>query len=125
MSQVAEFDWLNWLLNLVLAYYIGSFIWEFLKKYFVMVRLFDIEKGNQNELIHFVTISKQQLENIQTTYQWESYDEYDNRVTEYMELLFDNLTQKHKGKETSNLFWKELTRGQKSFFLFSIFGRSR
>lgn len=32
MSQVAEFDWLNWLLNLVLAYYIGSFIWEFLKK---------------------------------------------------------------------------------------------
>jgi hypothetical protein len=32
-----------------------------------------------------------------------------------MELLFDNLTQKHKGKENSNLFWKELTRGQKSF----------
>jgi len=121
MSQVAEFDWLNWLLNLVLAYYIGSFIWEFLKKYFVMVRLFDIEKGNQNELIHFVTISKQQLENIQTTYQWESYDEYDNRVTEYMELLFDNLTQKHKRKENSNLFWKELTRGQKIFWSFLAF----
>jgi hypothetical protein len=114
MSQVAEFDWLNWLLNLVLAYYIGSFIWEFLKKYFVMVRLFDIEKGNQNELIHYVTISKQQLENIQTTYQWESYDEYDNRVTEYMELLFDNLTQKHKGKEFKSILERAYQR-TKSF----------
>lgn len=121
MIQLAEFDWLDWLLNLVIAFYLGSFIWKFLKNYLTVVHPFDIEKGNQNELIHYVSISKQQLEEVQTTYQWESYDEYDNRVTEYMELLFDNLTQKHKGKEYSNKFWKELTRGQKIFWSFLAF----
>jgi hypothetical protein len=121
MIQMSEFDWFDWLLNLVIAFYVGSFIWKFLKNYLWFAPLFDIEAGNQNELIHYVSIPKQQLEEVKHTYQWESYDEYDNRVTEYMELLFDNLTNKHREKHLSNQFWRELTRGQKVFWSFLAF----
>jgi Domain of unknown function (DUF4375) len=121
MTEIIGNDWLVWLLNIGIIFVMIGFVWKLLSKNLRFVTYFDINEGNQHELNYFVTIKKKQLDDIVDSYKWDEYDEYENRATEYMELLFDNLTEKHQGKVRSHKFWKELTRGQKIFWSYLAF----
>jgi hypothetical protein len=121
MTEIIRNDWLVWLLNIGIIFVMIGFVWKLLSKNLRFVTYFDINEGNQHELNYFVTIKKKQLDDIVDSYKWDEYDEYENRATEYMELLFDNLTEKHQGKVRSHKFWKELTRGQKIFWSYLAF----
>jgi hypothetical protein len=121
MTEIIRNDWLVWLLNIGIIFVMIGFVWKLSSKNLRFVTYFDINEGNQHELNYFVTIKKKQLDDIVDSYKWDEYDEYENRATEYMELLFDNLTEKHQGKVRSHKFWKELTRGQKIFWSYLAF----
>lgn len=84
---------------------------------------YSIDDGNQNSLIVGQTITKEWLETIKDKYSWSDFDEYDNRLWEYMDEIFDKMaenTTKEDYGEYDN-FWNVLTREQKVFWTFLVF----
>ncbi|MEA5139429.1 DMP19 family protein [Arcicella rigui] len=118
MEQIIGKDWVDWFLNIAILLCAGNYFWTFFNNKAIIGKRFDINDGNQNQLIHYVTVQYEQIEHIRQAYIWEIYSVYDNRLTEYRQLFFDNLTKEHRGEEHSQKFWNELTRGQKIFWSF-------
>ena len=85
------------------------------------MELYSISEGNQNELIHYVEVKQSWLNAVQAKYNWEHFDEYDNRMFEYMDELFDVMTEQKLEQESYHDFWKKLTRSQKVFWAFLSF----
>lgn len=84
---------------------------------------YSIDDGNQNSLIVGQTITKEWLETIKDKYSWDDFHEYDNRLWEYMDEIFDKMadnTTKEDYGEYDN-FWNVLTREQKVFWTFLVF----
>lgn len=116
MDEIIGHDWLDWLLNITVVLSVVGYIWKFVTIRSGMIKHFDINEGNQAKLIHGLKVSKAQIADIQSSYNWDNYRWNENRITEYMDVFFDNLTKHHRGQERSHRFWKELTRGQKVFW---------
>ena len=83
-------------------------------------KLYSIDDGNQSELLISIKVSQEQLDSIKVKYDWNQFDEYDNRMWEYMYRLFDKTIEK-SGIENYNELWKKLTRQQKVFWAFLSF----
>lgn len=83
-------------------------------------RLYSLNDGNQNKLIISAGTTKEWLESIQSKYNWNEFDEYDNRLWEYMYELFDKPVEKQTNADYWTI-WKKLTREQKVFWAFLAF----
>ena len=83
------------------------------------VDFYSLNDGNQNELIISIEISQKWLDSTKTKYTWNEFDEYDNRMWEYM-YKFDESVAK-SGIENYNELWNKLTREQKMFLAFLSF----
>jgi len=81
---------------------------------------YSINDGNQNELIISMEISQEWLDSIKSKYDWNEFDEYDNRMWEYMYKLFDETLEKSGIKDNGEL-WNKLNREQKMFWSFLAF----
>lgn len=79
-----------------------------------------IDEGNQNELLVYSTISQEWIDSTQANFDWENCDEYDNRMCEYMEKLFDDVVE-NSGIQDSRELWEKLNRQQKVFWVFLSF----
>lgn len=75
---------------------------------------FSLNDGNQNETLLVPEVSLKQLAEVQATYGWSDFDEYDNRLWAYMELLLDPI---HKHSKNRKKYWQKLNRTQKLFFV--------
>ena len=85
-----------------------------------MAKFYSLDDGNQNELLISIEISKEWLDSIQTKYDWNDFDEYDNRMWEYMYKLFDETVEK-SGVNNDEELWLKLNRPQKLFWAFLAF----
>jgi hypothetical protein len=86
-------------------------------------QFYDINEGNQTELIFAPMYNKQWFDELDKKYSWDSFGVYDNRFFEYMYNLFDTLPALAKGQTKSNSeFFNKLTRGQKVFYAVLAFG---
>ncbi|WP_424004261.1 DMP19 family protein [Maribacter sp. IgM3_T14_3] len=83
-------------------------------------KLYSINDGNQNELLISIKVKQEQLDSIKAKYDWNQFDEYDNRMWEYMYKLFDETIEK-SGIESYDELWNKLTRQQKVFWAFLSF----
>ena len=81
---------------------------------------YSINDGNQNELIVSMEISQKWLDSTKTKYNWNEFDEYDNRMWEYMYKFFDETVEK-SGIKDYNELWNKLNREQKMFWAFLAF----
>jgi len=84
------------------------------------VKFFSLNDGNQNELIISAEVTKKWLDSIKTKYDWNNFDEYDNRTWEYMSELFDRAVYKYV-EEKPDVLWNKLNREQKVFWAFLAF----
>jgi hypothetical protein len=114
-------DWFDWLLNIAIVLAVGGFSWRFIRSRSGTVRQFDINEGNQSDLIHSVTVSREQLNAIARSRKTDGNDAAEDAINEYTELLFDSMTKNHSGSAHSHEFWLALTRGQKVFWSYLIF----
>lgn len=87
---------------------------------FKPIEFFSLNDGNQKDLIVSGEITQKWLDSIKTKYEWENFDEYDNRTWEYMSELFDKVVYKYVEEELSVL-WNKLNREQKIFWTFLAF----
>jgi len=88
------------------------------------ISFFFLDEGNQDKLIVASSKSMDWVEEIKSKYDWDNFDQYDNRMWEYMYKLFDEPVQQYGEKNpesTSHDLWKELTRAQKVFWAFLAF----
>lgn len=83
-------------------------------------KLYSINDGNQSELLISIKVSQEQLDSIKAKYDWNQFNEYDNRMWEYMYKLFDETIEK-SGIENYDELWSKLTRQQKVFWAFLSF----
>lgn len=81
---------------------------------------YSLNDGNQNQLLISIEIPQTWLDSTKTKYDWNEFDEYDNRMWEYMYKLFDETVAK-SGIEDYNELWNKLTREQKIFWAFLSF----
>jgi len=81
---------------------------------------YSINDGNQNELTISIEIPQKWLDSIKTKYDWNEFDEYDNRMWEYMYKFFDETVEK-SGIEDYTELWNKLNREQKIFWTFLAF----
>ncbi len=81
---------------------------------------YSINDGNQNKLIISMEISQEWLNSTKVKYDWNEFDEYDNRMWEYMYRLFDETVEKSGIKDSTEL-WNKLNREQKIFWAFLAF----
>lgn len=82
---------------------------------------YSIEQGNQTQLILIPDKDEDWIELTKRNYSWEKYDEFDNRLDEYMEHLFDVLPELGHAAEDDDEFWIQLSRGQKIFYTYLVF----
>ncbi|NER15114.1 DUF4375 domain-containing protein [Leptobacterium flavescens] len=83
-------------------------------------KLYSLNDGNQNELLVSIKVSQEWLESIKTKYDWNEFDEYDNRMWEYMYKLFDETIEQSEIESYDEL-WSKLTHQQKLFWVFLSF----
>ena len=76
---------------------------------------YNINEGNQTELIYAPDYDPHWFEKLDKKYSWERFDVYDNRFFEYMYQLFDTLPKIAKVSSEDELF-RNCTRGQKVFW---------
>lgn len=81
---------------------------------------YSLDDGNQNELLVSIEISKKWLDSLKNVYDWNEFDEYDNRMWEYMYKLFDETVEK-SGIQDNDKLWEQLSRPQKVFWAFLAF----
>jgi hypothetical protein len=81
---------------------------------------YSINNGNQNELIVSMEISQKWLDSTNKKYNWNEFDEYDNKMWEYMYKFFDETVEK-SGIKDYNELWNKLNREQKMFWAFLAF----
>ncbi len=81
---------------------------------------FSLDEGNQNELILYSSISKEWIDSTKSKFDWENFDEYDNRMWEYMYKLFDDVIENSEVQDYRQL-WNKLNRPQKVFWAFLSF----
>ena len=79
-----------------------------------------LDDGNQNELFLYSTVTQEWIDSTKSKYDWDNYDEYDNRMWEYMYKLFDDVVEKSDAKDNDEL-WNKLNRPQKVFWTFLAF----
>lgn len=82
---------------------------------------YSLDQGNQKQLILDPEKTADWVELTKKNYSWEKYDEFDNRLDEYMEFLFDVLPELGHASEDDEEFWKQLTLGQKMFYTLLCF----
>ena len=82
--------------------------------------VFSLDDGNQDSLIYAVKLQPEWLNSLNVKFSWNDFDEYDNRLWEYMYKLFDPVVE-NIGAVDSHEIWKSLTRGQKLFWSFLAF----
>lgn len=74
-----------------------------------------LDDGNQRERQLAPTIKLDKLVDIVATYKWANFDEYDNRMWEYMTTLINPL---YKNRKLSRrALWQKLNRAQKVFYV--------
>lgn len=83
-------------------------------------RFYDLEQGNQYEVVIGASQSHDWLIQIKTKYNWDIFDEYDNRMWEYMYELFDAVVDEGDYNDYDTL-WNNLNRPQKVFWSFLVF----
>lgn len=83
-------------------------------------KFYSINDGNQVELIVSMEITQEWLDSIKSKYDWNEFNEYDNRMWEYMYKFFDETVKKSGVKDYAEL-WKKLNREQKIFWAFLAF----
>ncbi len=83
-------------------------------------KLYSLNDGNQSELLISTKVSQDWLDSIKNKYDWNNFNEYDNRMWEYMYKLFDETIEK-SGIESYDELWSKLTRQQKMFWAFLSF----
>lgn len=81
---------------------------------------YDLDVGNQNDLIYYSNISLDWIDSTKEKYDWENFGEYDNRMWEYMYKLFDDVVKESGAKDNVEL-WNNLNRAQKTFWTFLSF----
>lgn len=81
---------------------------------------YSLNDGNQSELLISMEIPQTWLDSTKTKYDWNEFDEYDNRMWEYMYKFFDETIEKSGIKSYEEL-WSKLTRQQKVFWAFLSF----
>lgn len=82
--------------------------------------LYSIEEGNQDSLTLGARIAQGWIDTVQAKYSWDTFDEYDNRMWQYMDKLFDE-TVENSGIQEYDELWRKLTREQKVFWAFLAF----
>ena len=86
------------------------------------IDFYDINEGNQNEIIFAPSFDIEWFQMLDVKYSWDNFNMYDNRLGEYMYKLHDSLSDLAKGQFSSDKdFFEKLTRGQKVFYSFLIF----
>jgi len=83
-------------------------------------KLYSLDDGNQTKLLVSTEVSQEWIDAIKAKYDWNEFDEYDNRMWEYMYKLFDETVEK-SGIESYDVLWNKLTRQQKLFWAFLAF----
>lgn len=83
-------------------------------------KFYSLNDGNQNELTISADVNIEWLDSIKAKYDWNEYDEYDNRMWEYMYKLFDETVEK-SGVKSSDELWDLLNRKQKVFWAYLAF----
>lgn len=82
--------------------------------------LYSINDGNQDSLIRYSKLKRSTLDSIQLKYDWNEFDEYDNRLWVYMdEVLYPSLNEKPSDEKST--LWNEMTREQKVFWTYLEF----
>ncbi|CAM1361848.1 conserved hypothetical protein [Tenacibaculum litopenaei] len=81
---------------------------------------YSLNDGNQNDRIISIQISQKWLDSIKSNFDWNEFDEYDNRLWEYMYKLFDESIEK-SGIADEKELWNTLNREQKIFWAFLAF----
>ncbi len=81
---------------------------------------FNLDDGNQKDLLIAAEISQDWLNEVKSKYNWDNFDQYDNRMWEYMYKLFDDMVANH-GIEDHKELWFKLNRSQKVFWAFLAF----
>ena len=79
-----------------------------------------LDQGNQNERQVVPRVALERLVDIQVTYRWDNFDEYDNRIWEYNYALLDPALKKANVKRLGTL-WNKFNRPQKMLFTFVSF----
>jgi hypothetical protein len=82
--------------------------------------LYSLNDHNQTDLLLSAEATHEKLNSIKEKYQWDEFDEYDNRMWEYMYLLHDKVIKNHDF-ESPDEFWNKSTRQQKVFTAFLMF----
>ncbi|MFK7972838.1 MAG: DUF4375 domain-containing protein [Bacteroidia bacterium] len=81
---------------------------------------FSLDDGNQDSLIFYSTVSQNWVDSTKAKFDWENFDEYDNRMWEYMSKLFDDVIAESSAEDYNEL-WEKLNRPQKVFWSFLAF----
>lgn len=84
------------------------------------MKVFSLDDGNQDTLKYSIKIKQEWLDSLKVKYVWDDFDEYDNRLWEYMYKLFDPMVE-NSGAKNNNELWQNMTRGQKLFWSFLTF----
>lgn len=79
-----------------------------------------ISEGNQNSLILYSEVPIDSIESIQNNYDWDNFSPFDNRLFQYMTVLFDDVV-KNYDYDNYNELWIQLNKPQKVFWTFLIF----
>jgi hypothetical protein len=82
--------------------------------------LLSLDDGNQLERLVVPKVPVDQLAAIVAKYPWSEFDQYDNRMWEYMYHLIDPALKKAKVKNRTRL-WLKLNRAQKVFYAMLTF----
>ena len=82
--------------------------------------LFSLNDGNQDELIFKVELSQTWLDSLNNKYTWDKFNEYDNKMWEYMYNIFDKTVEESNAKTNEEL-WSKFNRHQKLFWTFLAF----
>ena len=83
-------------------------------------KMYSLNDGNQSNLLISVNINSEWLKSLKEKYDWNNFDEYDNRMWEYMYKLFDEAMEKSEIRDYNKL-WNNLNRQQKIFWAFLSF----
>lgn len=85
-----------------------------------MRRILSIDDGNQDKLTYAPQLPASWLKELQDKYSWTRFNEYDNRVYEFMYHVLEPALKKSRLRRLETL-WDRLTRPQKAFYALVTF----
>ncbi|MFT2009622.1 hypothetical protein ACMA1I_13160 [Pontibacter sp. 13R65] len=83
--------------------------------------MYSLNEGNQTDLIYYAEVNQEWLNTLDHKYNWDNFNQFDNKLWEYMYKLFDDVVEKADAKTNEEL-WNNLNRCQKLFWSFLAFG---